>query len=125
MTDKDPILKLIDDGDVHDQLLLHQQEDERIEETIKRLLKAAPNPVDMTCPYCGRDVTERTGLADSSWVAVRNRVEDTDYRRTDLYCDQVCLQRDIEESVGAVVDDLDGDGLHAVTLGAAGGDADE
>jgi hypothetical protein len=82
------ILDTIEDGDVHDQLMLHNREDESYEETIGRLLRAAPSPNNMECAECGREIDD---LADADWTASRLRVRDTDHRRTDLFCGPNCI----------------------------------
>jgi hypothetical protein len=84
----DPLLKAINDGDVHDQLLGYKQDGESAEAALGRLLRALPSFAHRECGNCGRDLAP---LAESDFVATRFPVEDTDYRRTDVYCGFTCL----------------------------------
>jgi hypothetical protein len=86
------LLDAIDDGDVHDQLMLHNAEDESCEETIGRLLRAAPSSNNMECMECGREIED---LADADWTASRLRVRDADHRRTDLFCGPNCIVKSL------------------------------
>jgi hypothetical protein len=84
----DPLLAAIADGNVHDQLLGYMNGDESAEATLGRLLRALPSFASQECVACGRSFET---LADADWLAWRLRVDDTDRRRTDLYCGPSCL----------------------------------
>jgi hypothetical protein len=89
MTD-DPVLDAIKDGDIHDRLLLLQQEGEPIEDTIARLIDC--HPPQPECVECG-DEPPTSDLAETQWIATRFQVEDTDRYRTNLYCSLSCLRK--------------------------------
>jgi|GEM_PF-6172657 len=104
MTDADPVLGAIDDGDVHDQLLGYMTEDETAEAALERLLFALPSFNDLECKGCGKDLSP---LDETDWIAWRLQVEDSDHRRTDLFCGLGCLT----ESIGATLDYPDPDAV--------------
>lgn len=94
MSTDDQLLEAIDDGDVHDGLLGYTQDGESAEAALGRLLRALPSFTSRECGNCGRDLAP---LAESEFVATRFLTEDTDRRRTDVYCGFDCLA----DSMGA------------------------
>jgi hypothetical protein len=102
------ILDTIEDGDVHDQLMLHNREDESYEETIGRLLRAAPSPNNMGCAECGREIDD---LADADWTASRLRVHEADHRRTDLFCSPNCIVKSFANLGIAEIDPIADTGM--------------
>lgn len=88
----DKLLEAIDSGDIHDQLLGYITDGETAEECLGRLLDAHPSFVDRECRECGRS---RKPLDDNDWLAWRLKVEDSDRRRTDIYCGPSCLAKSL------------------------------
>lgn len=98
---QDSLLESIDSGDAHDQLLGYMHEGESADEALERLLFALPSFAHLECHECGRELE----LKDDDWIAWRLRVEDTDYRRTDLYCGLSCLGKSINAIIKAPTTD--------------------
>lgn len=83
----DAVLDAIDNPGAHDNLLGYMRDDEDAEDAIERLLFALPSFAQLECQACGRDLR----LNEDDWLAWRLKVEDTDRRRTDLFCGPSCL----------------------------------
>jgi len=79
-------------ADALDQLAGYQRGDESLAETLQRLVDAHASFIDRECQACGADLEP---LDEHDWLAWRLRVEDTDRRRTDLFCDPGCLADNI------------------------------
>lgn len=84
------LLEEIEDGDVHDMLLGYMDEGQSAEEALKHLLFALPSFTDLECKQCGRDLEP---LDENDFVALRLKVAESDYRRTDLYCGPACFRK--------------------------------
>jgi len=99
----DPVLEAIDNPDAHDNLIGYMRDGESADDALERILFALPSFAHLECCECGRDL----GLQEDDWIAWRLLVEDTDYRRTDLYCGLGCLAQSLNAEFEIPITDGD------------------